>query len=73
MLPSLCCSRDQGSRRDLNEGERLVRLFVVVPKSMNETELREHFSQFGAIEYASIVKDRNTKESKGFGYVKYEK
>ncbi|KAF2363728.1 RNA recognition motif domain [Trinorchestia longiramus] len=66
-------SRDQGSRRDLNEGERLVRLFVVVPKTMTEGELREHFAQFGSIEYASIVKDRNTKESKGFGYVKYEK
>lgn len=66
-------SRDQGSRRDLNEGERLVRLFVVVPKTMTETELKEHFAEFGNIEYASIVKDRNTKESKGFGYVKFEK
>ena len=25
-------SRDQGSKRELNEDERLVRLFVVVPK-----------------------------------------
>ena len=27
-------SRDQGSRREMNEDERLVRLFVVVPKSL---------------------------------------
>jgi len=66
-------SRDQGSRRDANEEERLVRLFVVIPKSIGEKELREHFSQFGNIQYASIVKDKVTKENKGYGYVKYEK
>lgn len=66
-------SRDQGSRRDMNEDERLVRLFVVVNKSMSEPELKEHFSQFGDIDYVSIVRDRNTKESKGFAYVKYHR
>ena len=66
-------SRDQGSRRDMNEEERLVRLFVVVNKSMTETDLRDHFSQFGDIDYVSIVRDRNTKENKGFAYVKYHR
>lgn len=66
-------SRDQGSRRDMNEDERLVRLFVVVPKSMSEPDLRQHFAQFGDIDYVSIVKDRATKESKGFAYVKYHR
>ena len=66
-------SRDQGSRRDMNEEERLVRLFVVVNKSMNEAELKDHFAGFGDIDYVSIVRDRNTKESKGFAYVKYHR
>ena len=66
-------SRDQGSRREMNEDERLVRLFVVVPKTMSETELKEHFGQFGDVDYVSIVRDRNSKESKGFAYVKYHR
>lgn len=66
-------SREQGSRRDSNEEERLLRLFVVVPKTMNDGDLRDHFSQFGDIDYVSIVKDKNTKESKGFAYVKYHR
>ena len=57
----------------MNEEERLVRLFVVVPKSMGETELREHFNQFGDVDYVSIVRDRTTKESKGFAYIKYHR
>ena len=40
---------------------------------MTEAELREHFIKFGDIDYVSIVKDRTTKESKGFGYVKYHR
>ena len=36
-------SREQGSRRELNEEERLLRLFCVVPKTTTEAELREHF------------------------------
>lgn len=67
------CSREQGSRREQNEEERLLRLFVVVPRALTDSELREHFKQFGDIDYVSIVKDRTTKESKGFGYVKYHR
>jgi len=66
-------SRDQGSRREMNEDERLVRLFVVVPKAMAENDLKEHFNQFGDVDYVSIVRDRSTKESKGFAYVKYHR
>ena len=66
-------SRDQGSRREMNEEERLVRLFVVVPKSLSESDLKEHFNQFGDVDYVSIVRDRTTKESKGFAYVKYHR
>ncbi|XP_049843828.1 RNA-binding protein 45 isoform X1 [Schistocerca gregaria] len=66
-------SRDQGSKREMNESERLLRLFCVVPKTMTDQELREHFQEFGDIDYVSIVKDRETRESKGFAYVKFHK
>lgn len=67
----IASGREQGSKRESNEQERLLRLFIIVPKQMSEAEIRGHFSQFGDIEHCNIVRDRNTKESKGFGYVKY--
>ncbi|KAJ8917529.1 hypothetical protein NQ315_005578 [Exocentrus adspersus] len=69
----IAASREQGSKRDLNEEEKIQRLFVVVPKSMTDSELYDYFKQFGDIDYASIIKDKNTRESKGFAYVKYIK
>lgn len=53
--------------------ERLLRLFVVVPKSMTEQDITNEFKQFGEIDYVSIVRDRETKESKGYAFVKYAK
>lgn len=49
------------------------RLFIVVPKTMSDEELYEEFKKFGHIYYARIVRDRNTKESKGVAYVKFSK
>ena len=34
-----------------------------------ESDLREHFSQFGDVSSASIVTDRDTGRSRGFGFV----
>jgi len=64
-------SREQGSGRESNEEERLLRLFVVVPRDLTEQTLKEEFDQWGAVQYVNIVRDRETKESKGFAYVKY--
>ncbi|XP_017875367.1 RNA-binding protein 45 [Ceratina calcarata] len=69
----IASNRDQGSVRETNEEERWVRLFCVLPKCMTDSELQQEFSKFGPIEYATVVKDRNTNESKGFGYVKFKK
>ncbi|XP_014235265.1 RNA-binding protein 45 isoform X1 [Trichogramma pretiosum] len=69
----IASNRDQGSVRETNEEERWVRLFCVLPKSMTENELQQEFQKFGAIEYVTVVKDRATNESKGFGYVKFKK
>lgn len=78
LLISICYhyisfSRDQGSKREMNEEERLLRLFCVVPRTTTDQMLRDHFKQFGDIDYVSVVKDRETKESKGFAYVKFHK
>lgn len=63
-------SKEQGSGRESNE-ERLLRLFVVVSKELGEEELRTYFGTFGTVQYVNIVKDRDTKESKGFAYIKF--
>lgn len=68
-----CLSRDKGSTREVNEEEKVLRLFVIIPKSMTDIELYDTFKQYGDIDYATIIRDKETKESKGFAYVKYYK
>lgn len=40
---------------------------------MTEDELYDHFKQFGEVDYCNILKDKETKESKGLAYIKYFK
>lgn len=49
------------------------RLFVVTSRSITEDEVRESFAAFGDIQGVWVVKDRQTKESKGICYVKFAK
>ncbi|XP_073927266.1 RNA-binding protein 45 isoform X2 [Castor canadensis] len=58
-------SRSSGSHRDV-EDEELTRIFVMIPKSYTEEDLREKFKVYGDIEYCSIIKNKVTGESKGF-------
>ena len=60
------------STEDFNDESALTRLFVVIPKGMDEKDLQEAFDKFGEIEYVQVVKDRKTGEKKGFGYVKFK-
>ncbi|KAJ8952485.1 hypothetical protein NQ318_003280 [Aromia moschata] len=69
----IAASREQGSNETLTKKKKIQRLFVMVPKNMTDTELYDYFKQFGDIDYASIIKDKATRESKGFAYVKYVK
>ncbi|KAF2893239.1 hypothetical protein ILUMI_12930 [Ignelater luminosus] len=69
----IAASRDQGSKRDGNEEEKIQRLFVIVPKSMSDEELYNTFKVYGDIDYATVIKDKETRESKGFAYIKYYK
>lgn len=38
----------------------------------DEDDLREVFGRFGKITRANVIRDRDTKESKGFAFVSYE-
>lgn len=54
--------------QDLNK-----KLYVgSLPYSTTEDELREMFSQFGAISSVRIIADKFTGQSKGFGFVEME-
>ena len=61
------------STEDFEDATALTRLFIVIPKKMEESELRTEFDRFGEVDYVQVVKDRKTRESKGFGYVNYKK
>ncbi|XP_069081524.1 RNA-binding protein 45 isoform X2 [Pleurodeles waltl] len=65
-------SRSSGSHRDV-EDEHLTRIFVMIPKSYSEEDVKDRFRAFGDIEYCSIIKNKNTGESKGLGYVRFLK
>lgn len=66
-------SRNQGSGRTENEHEKYVRLFVIVPKNMSEEDLRAEFEEYGPLESVSMIRDKVTRECKGFAYVKFFK
>jgi RNA recognition motif-containing protein len=38
-------------------------------RSLSETELKEVFQAYGTVQTASIIKDKMTGESRGFGFV----
>lgn len=64
-------SKDQGTSRASNDDERLLRLFVVISRETNDEDLKNYFNTFGNVQYVNIVRDKDTKESKGFAYIKF--
>jgi len=64
----IASTRSQGSNR---EDVTALRLFLVIPKTFTEDDMRAEFSQYGPVEYVNIIRDKRTNESKGLGYVKY--
>ncbi|CAB1328091.1 unnamed protein product [Coregonus sp. 'balchen'] len=65
-------SRSSGRHRDV-EDEELTRIFVKIPKTFTEEDLKDTFKEYGDIEYCVIIKNKTTGESKGLGYVRYHK
>ncbi|XP_070852228.1 RNA-binding protein 45-like [Drosophila suzukii] len=69
----VAANRNQGSNKSENEQEKYVRLFIVIPKTATEEDIREEFSQWGEVEHVTIVKEKNSGSPKGFGYVRFNK
>ncbi|KAI7809044.1 putative RNA-binding protein 45 [Triplophysa rosa] len=65
-------SRSSGNHRDV-EDEELTRIFVMIPKTFTEEDLKETFKEYGDIEYAIVIRNKTTGESKGLGYVRYHR
>lgn len=40
-----------------------------LPYSVDDEALHQHFAQFGAVDSAKVIMDRETGRSKGFGFV----
>ncbi len=40
-----------------------------LPYNMGDSELREAFEEYGAVDSATVIKDRYTGKSRGFGFV----
>ncbi|MEX2006594.1 MAG: RNA-binding protein [Candidatus Saccharimonadales bacterium] len=52
----------------------MYKLFVGgLPFATTDDELKELFSAHGTVASASVVRDRDSGRSKGFGFVEYEK
>ncbi|GHO83881.1 RNA recognition motif domain-containing protein [Dictyobacter formicarum] len=50
-----------------------MRLYVGgLPYQTDEQELREVFGQIGVVTFATVITDRDTGRSKGFGFVEFE-
>ncbi|HUQ65856.1 MAG TPA: hypothetical protein VM101_06865 [Flavitalea sp.] len=51
-----------------------MKLFVAgLPYDMDHQDLKEMFELYGVVQSAKVVMDFNTRKSKGFGFVEFEK
>jgi RNA recognition motif-containing protein len=55
------------------EDEKAQRLFIITPKGFTEENLYEEFNKYGEIDDVSLIRDRQTREGKGFAYIKFKK
>ena len=69
----IASSKNSPIKTDYNDENARTRLFVVCPKEYTEEDLKLKFEQFGDYDYCNIIRDKQTGESKGFGYVKFIK
>ncbi|KAM3956603.1 RNA-binding protein 45-like [Aphomia sociella] len=55
----------------ISNEEKYKRLFIKVHREASESEIKEHFSNFGQVESVHLQRDRLTELCKGFAYVNY--
>src|SRR5262245_18779751 len=52
--------------------ERLMKLYVgTLPYNISDDQLRDMFAKFGTPDSARVVTDRDSGQSKGFGFVEF--
>ncbi|XP_065216135.1 RNA-binding protein 45-like [Planococcus citri] len=64
-------NRGESPGPDHNDPDRFVRLFIMVPKSAAEDDIRQHFTKFGDVTTVKLLRHKDTNESRGIGYVTY--
>ena len=58
--------------RDSRDNKEISKMFVGgLAKDTTEEQMREAFEKFGEVKSISIIKDKNTQEPRGFGFVEY--
>ena len=57
----------------LEQSEKIMKLYVGnIPYEINEGELRSVFQEFGKVSTVKIVMDRDSRRSKGYGFIEME-
>ncbi len=57
----------------LEQSEKIMKLYVGnIPYEINEGELRSVFQEFGKVSSVKIVMDRDSRRSKGYGFIEME-
>ena len=64
--------RGRGGGHDLKEPEQLRKLFIGgLSSETTDDSLREHFEKWGTLTDCVVMRDPQTKRSRGFGFVTY--
>ncbi|KEG05944.1 RNA-binding protein UBP-2 [Trypanosoma grayi] len=66
--------QQQLQQPQMNPEPDLLRNLMVnyIPTTVDEVQLRQLFDRFGPIESVKIVCDRETRQSRGYGFVKFQ-
>lgn len=62
---------DPISQLAMSDDKHRTRIFILVSKTMTDSELTLEFSQFGKVDHVQILKDKTTMENKGCAYVRF--
>ena len=56
----------------MSEKKSQTKLFIAnLPWTLRGKDLKEIFSEYGEVIYAKVILDRETKKSKGFGFIEF--
>lgn len=56
----------------MSEVKSQNKLFIAnLPWSLRGKDLKEIFSEYGEVSYAKVILDRETRKSKGFGFIEF--